>query len=125
MNVVNRDQKTKLKATLDALPKCELAVLTTPLDRCDRLTENLGGPQIWFKRDDLTGLALGGNKTRMFEYVLGDAVERGIGTVVAGAAVQSNYCRQLAASCAKLGLQCHLVILKVRGEKTRKYRAGC
>jgi 1-aminocyclopropane-1-carboxylate deaminase/D-cysteine desulfhydrase-like pyridoxal-dependent ACC family enzyme len=60
----------------------------------------------------------------MFEYVLGDAVERGIDTVVAGAAVQSNYCRQLAASCAKLGLQCHLVLRKVRGEQDQEIQGG-
>jgi len=70
----------------------------------------LGGPPIWIKRDDLTGLALGGNKTRMFEFLLGEAIQMGADTVVAGAAIQSNNCRQLAAACAKLGLQCHLIL---------------
>jgi 1-aminocyclopropane-1-carboxylate deaminase/D-cysteine desulfhydrase-like pyridoxal-dependent ACC family enzyme len=72
----------------------------------------------------LTGLATGGNKTRMFEYVLGEAKKRGADTVVGGAAVQSNYCRQLAASCAKLGLDCHLVLRKVRGERDQEIQGG-
>ena len=67
---------------------------------------------------------MGGNKTRMFEYLLGEAVERGVDTVVAGAAVQSNYCRQLAASCAKLGMECHLVLRKVRREQDQEIQGG-
>ena len=72
----------------------------------------------------MTGLATGGNKTRMFEYALGEAKKRGADTVVGGAAVQSNYCRQLAASCAKLGLDCHLVLRKVRGERDQEIQGG-
>jgi D-cysteine desulfhydrase family pyridoxal phosphate-dependent enzyme len=107
----------ELKEALDALPRVSLANLPTDLEPCPGLTRELGGPEIWVKRDDLTGLAAGGNKTRMFEYVLGEAVESGADAVVAGAAVQSNFCRQLAASCAKLGLACHLVLRKVRGKR--------
>ncbi|NJN96659.1 MAG: pyridoxal-phosphate dependent enzyme [Anaerolineales bacterium] len=73
-----------------------------------------GWPTIYFKRDDLTGMPLGGNKTRMFEYVLPRALAMGADCVVAGAAVQSNYCRQLTAACAQVGLEVHLVLRSVR-----------
>ena len=124
MNILNDTRKTELKTALDKLSRVELAVLPTPLERCGRLSAELGGPDIWIKRDDLTGLAIGGNKTRMFEYVLGEALRKGIDTVVAGAAVQSNYCRQLAASCAKLGVECYLVLRKVRGEQDQEIQGG-
>jgi D-cysteine desulfhydrase family pyridoxal phosphate-dependent enzyme len=110
------DRAAKLKASIDRLPRANLANLPTPLEEAPRLSEALGGPRIFFKRDDLTGLALGGNKTRMFEFTLGEALQRGVTTVVAGAAVQSNYCRQLAAACSKLGLGLHLVLRKTPGE---------
>ena len=110
--MINADEQRiqELKAALGKRPRVALAHLPTPLERCNRLTDELGGPQIWIKRDDLTGLAMGGNKTRMFEFLLGEAMEQGADTVVAGAAIQSNNCRQLAAACAKLGLQCHLIL---------------
>ena len=120
----NNDQLNELKAALARLPQASLASLPTPLELCPRLTAELGGPNIWIKRDDLTGLAVGGNKIRMFEYVLGDAIERGVDTVVGGAAVQSNYCRQLAASCARLGLDCHLILRKLRGERDLEIQGG-
>ncbi|MGB2710327.1 MAG: pyridoxal-phosphate dependent enzyme [Conexibacter sp.] len=96
------------------LPRTSLASLPTPLEPCPRLSERLGR-ELWMKREDLTGLALGGNKARQFEYLLGEALEQGCDTVVAGQfAAQSNYCRQLAAACAKLGLRCRLVLRAVR-----------
>jgi D-cysteine desulfhydrase family pyridoxal phosphate-dependent enzyme len=107
----------ELEDLIDRLPRANLANLPTPLEEAPRLSEALGGPRIFFKRDDLTGLALGGNKTRMFEFTLGEALQRGATTVVAGAAVQSNYCRQLAAACSKLGLGLHLVLRKTPGEE--------
>ena len=124
MNILNPSRRTELETALDQLPRSRLAALPTPFERCDRLSAELEGPNIWIKRDDLTGLAMGGNKTRMFEYLLGEAVERGVDTVVAGAAVQSNYCRQLAASCAKLGMACHLVLRKVRGKRDQEIQGG-
>jgi 1-aminocyclopropane-1-carboxylate deaminase/D-cysteine desulfhydrase-like pyridoxal-dependent ACC family enzyme len=118
------DKLAELTSALASLPRVSLAALPTPLESCAGLTRELGGPEIWMKRDDLTGLATGGNKTRMFEYVLANALERGVNTVVAGAAVQSNYCRQLAAACAKLGLECHLILRKVRGERDDEIQGG-
>jgi D-cysteine desulfhydrase len=75
-----------------------------------RLSETLGGPRILMKRDDQTGLALGGNKTRKLEFLVGEAVEQGCDALITGGAAQSNHCRQTAAAAAASGLLCHLVL---------------
>ncbi|GIK39574.1 MAG: 1-aminocyclopropane-1-carboxylate deaminase [Chloroflexota bacterium] len=103
-----------LQEVLNRLPRLPLAQLPTPLQPAPRLSKALGGPAIYFKRDDLTGMPLGGNKTRMFEYVLPRALAAGADCVVAGAAIQSNYCRQLTAACAQVGLEVYLVLRSVR-----------
>jgi 1-aminocyclopropane-1-carboxylate deaminase/D-cysteine desulfhydrase-like pyridoxal-dependent ACC family enzyme len=82
----------------------------TPLEELPRFSRALGGPRIWIKRDDCTGLAFGGNKTRHNEFIFGYALERGVDMLVWGAGEQSNNCRQTAAACARLGLGCHLVL---------------
>lgn len=87
-----------------------LAFLPTPIAELPRLSASLGGPRIWVKRDDQTGLATGGNKTRKLEYLLGDALARGADTLITGGAAQSNHCRQTAAAAAACGLDCHLVL---------------
>lgn len=120
----NPEKLEELKTALGKLPRVPLADLPTPLEPCPRLSRELGGPELWVKREDQTGLALGGNKTRMFEFVLGQAKADGVDTVVGGAAVQSNYCRQLAAACAKLGLECHLILRKIRGDKDDEIQGG-
>ncbi len=104
----------QLQKTLDSLPRAQLANLPTPLDFCPRLTEHLGGPDIYIKRDDLTGLALGGNKTRNLEFLFGEAVAQGADCIITGAYPQSNQCRQTAAAAAKLGLDCYLVLGALR-----------
>lgn len=104
--------ESDLRARLDRLPRVPLAHLPTPLDACTRLEEELGGPSIHVKRDDATGLALGGNKTRQLEYILGFALANGYDCVVQGSASQSNHSRQLAAAGAKLGLEVHLTPLQ-------------
>ena len=106
--------KDTYRATLAALPRVQLAHLPTPLDFCPRLTEHLGGPDIYIKRDDLTGLALGGNKTRNLEFLFGEAVAQGADCIITGAYPQSNQCRQTAAAAAKLGLDCYLVLGALR-----------
>ncbi len=103
---------TELRERLNRLPRVSLAHLPTPLEPCPKLTEALGGPRIFIKREDCTGLAFGGNKTRILQYVLGKAVESGADCVVQGAAEQSNHCRQLAAAAVRLGLKAHLVLHK-------------
>lgn len=116
--MINADENRVqlLREAVARQPRVGLAHLPTPIDRCRRLSDELGGPQIWIKRDDLTGLATGGNKTRMFEFLLGEAVDQGADAVVAGAAIQSNNCRQLAAACAKLGLRCHLILRQLESD---------
>lgn len=109
---MNREEQ--LRAAIAALPCVALGTHPTPLEHLPRLSAALGGPPIYMKRDDLTGLAFGGNKTRMLEFSLADARANGADTIVTGMAVQSNYCRQMAAACAKLGLACHLVLRPVR-----------
>ena len=94
----------------DRLPRVPLAQLPTPLHEMPRLTRALGGPRLWIKRDDQTGLALGGNKTRKLEFSLGEALRRGADTLVTLGAVQSNHARQTAAAAAAHGLRCVLVL---------------
>ncbi|MEX2496962.1 MAG: D-cysteine desulfhydrase [Woeseia sp.] len=97
---------------LSRYPRVELAHLPTPLEFLPRLTEHLGGPNIFVKRDDCTGLGTGGNKTRKLEFLMGEALEQNADTVVTQGAVQSNHARQTAAAAAKLGLKCELVFEK-------------
>jgi 1-aminocyclopropane-1-carboxylate deaminase/D-cysteine desulfhydrase-like pyridoxal-dependent ACC family enzyme len=75
-----------------------------------RLTAHLGGPRLWVKREDATGLGFGGNKLRKLDYVLHDAVASGADVLVSGGVVQSNSQRQVAAAAAKLGIACHLAV---------------
>jgi D-cysteine desulfhydrase family pyridoxal phosphate-dependent enzyme len=120
----NKKKLSELKAKLQKLDRIKLANLPTPLHEVPNLTKELGGPRIFFKREDLTGMAFGGNKTRMFEYVMARVMKEGYDTIIAGAAVQSNYCRQMAAACAKLGLECHLLLRPVRGEKDKNIQGN-
>jgi len=93
-----------------SLPRQSLGFFPTPLIELPRLSKALGGPQILMKRDDLTGLALGGNKTRKLEFILGEALAQGADCIITAGAEQSNHCRQTAAAAAQLGLECHLVL---------------
>lgn len=92
------------------LPRTPIAHLPTPLEALPRLSEQLGGPEIWIKRDDQTGLAGGGNKTRKLEYLVAAAQQAGARTLVTGGAPQSNHCRQTAAAAARAGLRAVLVL---------------
>ena len=101
---------------LPGFPRVSLAHLPTPLEFLPRLTDHLDGPEIWVKRDDCTGLATGGNKTRKLEFSMGEALERGADTIITVGAVQSNHVRQAAAAAARLGMRCE-VLLEHRVEK--------
>ena len=95
---------------LARFPRLRFAHLPTPLEAMDRLSEVLGGPRLWIKRDDCTGLAGGGNKTRKLEFLMGDALEQGADTVITQGATQSNHARQTAAIAAKLGFEMHILL---------------
>ena len=82
----------------------------TPLEPAPNLSAALGGPEIWIKRDDLLGLAAGGNKTRKLEFLVADAIAQGCDTLITVGAPQSNHCRLTAAAAAKEGLKCQLVL---------------
>ncbi len=97
------------------LPRVRLAHLPTPLEPAARLSGAVGGPDIWIKREDLSGLALGGNKARQIEFLMADALAHGAQAVVTTAAVQSNFCRACAAAGAALGIH---VALLLRGDGT-------
>ena len=91
-------------------PKVHFAHLPTPIHRLERLTADLGGPDLWIKRDDLTGHAFGGNKIRKLEYLVADAQAQEADTLITAGAVQSNHCRQTAGAAARFGLDCMLVL---------------
>jgi D-cysteine desulfhydrase family pyridoxal phosphate-dependent enzyme len=95
---------------LRRLPRVRLAHLPTPLEEAPRLADYLGGPRIWIKRDDLTGLALGGSKARKLEFLLGQAQADGCDVVVTVGAVQSNHARMTAAAARRLGMDAVLVL---------------
>ena len=92
------------------IERLHFAHLPTPVEELPQLTAALNGPQLWVKRDDQTGLAFGGNKTRKLEYLLAAAQSQGAHTLITAGAVQSNHCRQTLAAAAKFGMDCILVL---------------
>ena len=107
---------------LARFPRIRLGHAPTPLEPMENLTRHLGGPKLWIKRDDCTGLSTGGNKTRKLEYLMADAVARGADIVLTQGATQSNHARQTAAACAKLGLACHILLEDRTGYTDPAYR---
>jgi len=95
---------------LDKIPKIDLCMLPTPIVPLYQFSDHLGGPRIYMKRDDLTGVGFGGNKNRKLEYLLADALQQDADVIVTEGAVNSNHCLQTAACAAKLGLECELVL---------------
>jgi len=95
---------------LSEFPSVPLCHQPTPLEFMPRMSESLGGPRLWIKRDDCTGLATGGNKTRKLEFLIADAIEKGAEMLVTQGAVQSNHVRQTAAAACKFGLDCHALL---------------
>ena len=106
---------------LSAFPRVDLAHLPTRLEHLPRLSAELGGPQIYVKRDDCTGLATGGNKTRKLEFSMADALQQGADTIVTVGAVQSNHVRQTAAAACKLGLRCEVLLEHRVADPTEYY----
>ena len=99
-----------MKDILAGFNRVDLCHQPTALEKMPRLTNSLGGPNLWIKRDDCTGLATGGNKTRKLEFLMAAALDTGADMVVTQGAVQSNHVRQTAAAACKLGLDCHALL---------------
>ncbi len=101
---------------LSRFPRLHFAHLPTPLEPLENLSKLLGGPNLFVKRDDCTGLATGGNKTRKLEFLMGEARQKKADTVITHGATQSNHVRQTAAITTKLGLRCEVLL---------EHRTGC
>ncbi len=109
---------------LSRFPRSRLAHLPTPLEFLPRLTESLGGPNIYIKRDDCTGLATGGNKTRKLEFAMGEAQSLSADTIISVGAVQSNHVRQTAAAACKLGMKCELLFENRIADASSDYKTS-
>lgn len=107
---------------LARFPRLHFAHLPTPLEPMENLTRDLGGPRLWIKRDDCTGLAGGGNKTRKLEFLLADAVQQGADTIITQGATQSNHARQTVAIATKLGMESHILLEDRTGSTKDAYR---
>ena len=92
----------------DQFPRVQLAVVPTPIEPMPNLSKVLGGPSLFVKRDDLTGLALGGNKARQIEFYFGEAIAKKSNVILITGAIQSNFVRSVAAAAAKLNMDCHV-----------------
>jgi D-cysteine desulfhydrase len=99
------------------IPRIRFAHLPTPIEALPRLSDALGGPKLFVKRDDQTGLAFGGNKTRKLEFLVAEAQEQNTNVLISAGAIQSNHCRQTAAAAAKFGFECILVLTGVVPEQ--------
>ncbi|MFC2025829.1 D-cysteine desulfhydrase family protein [Chloroflexota bacterium] len=93
-----------------SIPRTKFAHLPTAVEELPRITKLFSGPRLLVKRDDQTGLAFGGNKTRKLEFLIADAFEQNAGTLITAGAAQSNHCRQTAAAAAKFGFKCILIL---------------
>ena len=109
--ITARLHPSEIYECLSAFPKVELAQLPTPIHPLANFGRDIGASEIWIKRDDLTGLEGGGNKTRKLEYLVGDALQQGADMLVTAGAIQSNHTRQTAAAAARHGLRCGLLHL--------------
>lgn len=108
----------EVRTKIERLPRVKLANLPTPLEEMSRLSKVLDGPKLWIKRDDLTGLVLGGNKVRKLEFEMADAAKKGANVIVSGGMIQSNHACATAVAARKLGMK---AVLLLRGEKPEKY----
>ncbi len=114
---------TRLEARmhLSRFPRVRLGHLPTPLEPMDNLSRLLGGPRLWIKRDDCTGLSTGGNKTRKLEFLMADAQEQNADTIITQGATQSNHARQTVAAACKLGMDCHILLEDRTGSEAPDY----
>lgn len=120
--MTNSGALTDLLSRLEKYPHSSLALLPTPMQELKNLGASIGVPGLWMKRDDLTGLEGGGNKTRKLEYLVGDAIATGANMLVTVGAIQSNHTRQTAAAAAKSGLKCALLHCAWTEDGSPQYR---
>jgi L-cysteate sulfo-lyase len=109
---------------LSRFPRLHFAHLPTPLEPMTRLSEALGGPNLWIKRDDCTGLSTGGNKTRKLEFLIADALQNQADAIITQGATQSNHARQTTAIAAKMGLECHVLLESRTDNEDEAYAYG-
>jgi L-cysteate sulfo-lyase len=102
-------------------PRIRLGHLPTPLEPMENLSRVLGGPRLWIKRDDCTGLSTGGNKTRKLEFLMAEAIAQRADVVITQGATQSNHARQTAAAAARLGMRCHILLEDRTGSTDPSY----
>jgi D-cysteine desulfhydrase family pyridoxal phosphate-dependent enzyme len=103
---------SEIKDKIDNFPRTNLIHLPTPFQRMTNLEKELGGPELYLKRDDLTGLAFGGNKSRKLEFIIPDVQAKGADVIITWASVQSNWCLQTAAAARKFGIRPVLILFK-------------
>jgi L-cysteate sulfo-lyase len=109
---------------LSRFPRVSLAHLPTPMEHLPRLSKHLGGPEIYVKRDDCTGLGTGGNKTRKLEFLVADAMQKNADVIITQGAVQSNHARQTAAAACKVGMGCELIFEKRVADADHAYQSS-
>jgi L-cysteate sulfo-lyase len=107
---------------LTHFPRVRITHGPTPLEFMPRMTEALGGPNLYIKRDDCTGLGTGGNKTRKLEFLMADAIKHGADTIITQGATQSNHARQTVAIAAKMGMKCEILLEDRTGSKGESYK---
>lgn len=107
---------------LTNFPRVRITHGPTPLEFMPRLTQALGGPNLYIKRDDCTGLGSGGNKTRKLEFLMADAVQHGADTIITQGATQSNHARQTVAIAVKMGMKCEILLEDRTGSKVDNYK---
>jgi L-cysteate sulfo-lyase len=110
VTTARENQESSGSIDFGRFPRVDLCMAPTPIEAMPRLSEKLGGPKLFVKRDDCTGLATGGNKTRKLEFLVADALEQGADMLVTQGAIQSNHVRQTAAAACRFGLKCHAVL---------------
>ena len=123
MATAARQSRSNTKLNLDRFPRVQLCHGPTPIEPMARLSAELGGPHLFIKRDDCTGLAGGGNKTRKLEFLVGEALSQNADMLVTQGAVQSNHVRQTAAAACKHGLKCHALLERRVPNRAASYDA--
>lgn len=121
MESIKSPVPVEMHGKLARLSRLRFAHLPTALEPMKNLSAQLGGPALWIKRDDCTGLSTGGNKTRKLEFLMGDALGQNADAIITQGATQSNHVRQTAAISAKLGLSCHILLEDRTGDRSTEY----